>query len=288
MMKLIVKNFATKTDQGWAMETLMDVQWAHALAPGATILLVQAKSNSITDLLVAIDYANKNGATVVSMSWGSNEFASEALYEAKFTKPNCVYIASSGDTGGVVCWPSCSTKVMAIGGTVLSVTSTGLRTNSSAEVGWSGSGGGISLYQPLPLFQSSRGLKGKRQTPDVGIIADPGAAVYNSFGFSSQKGWFAVGGTSLGAVCWAPIIAIANQLRVSAKKKTLSTSSLLTYLYNTLGNGPSYSKNFYDIIAGTAGNNTTKAGYDNVAGLGAPKNTNMVSGIIADLVNTIP
>jgi subtilase family serine protease len=58
---------------GWAQETSLDVQWAHVIAPNATILLVVAKSSSLNNLLGAVDYAVAYGASVVSMSWGAGE-----------------------------------------------------------------------------------------------------------------------------------------------------------------------------------------------------------------------
>src|SRR5207244_1353971 len=66
------------SDTGWALETSLDVQWAHAIAPGAKIAVVVAKSASLSDLLGAVDYAvNTVGAKQVSMSWGAGEFRSE-------------------------------------------------------------------------------------------------------------------------------------------------------------------------------------------------------------------
>ena len=53
---------------GWALETSLDVEWAHAIAPGARIVLVVAKSAFLSDLLNAVDYAVAVGAKQVSMS----------------------------------------------------------------------------------------------------------------------------------------------------------------------------------------------------------------------------
>src|SRR5262249_54844668 len=88
----------------WAEETTLDVEWAHALAPGANILLVQAKSAGINDLLAAVDYARSQaGVSVVSMSWGTGEFNTESSLDYHFTTPSghqgVSFIASAGDTG---------------------------------------------------------------------------------------------------------------------------------------------------------------------------------------------
>src|SRR5437016_526643 len=61
-------------DSGWALEASLDVEWAHAIAPQAHILLVEAASASTSDLLTAVDYARSQpGVVAVSMSWGGHE-----------------------------------------------------------------------------------------------------------------------------------------------------------------------------------------------------------------------
>src|SRR6266511_3052254 len=75
-----------RTDSGWALEISLDIQWAHAIAPGARILLVEATTNSFTNLLIAEDYA-KTHAQYVSNSWGASEFSSESSFDSHFTQP---------------------------------------------------------------------------------------------------------------------------------------------------------------------------------------------------------
>src|SRR5207245_1555224 len=134
-------------------EAALDTQWAHAIAPNARILLVEAKSSSGTDLLNAVDYArNRADVVAVSMSWGGGEFSSEAAYDFHFTSSHgVVFFASSGDSGAGAEWPSVSPNVVAVGGTTLSFDSNG---NLSWESAWSGSGGGVSAYEPQPGYQS--------------------------------------------------------------------------------------------------------------------------------------
>ena len=130
--------------QGWALEISLDVEWTHAIAPGARILLVEAKTNSFSNLLGAVDYAaRQSGVHQVSLSWGGSEFSSEATYDNHFQVAGVSFFASSGDSGNGVIWPSVSPYVMGVGGTTLNVDSSG---NVLSEMAWSGSGGGISRY----------------------------------------------------------------------------------------------------------------------------------------------
>ena len=264
----------------WGLEISLDIQWAHAIAPGATILMIQAYSASFTDMMAAVDYAINNNATIVSMSWGSNEFRLQTIYDSRFKKlnnkgDNIVHLASSGDVGGIVSWPSSSNNIIAVGGTTLNVDINGNRTS---ETGWNGSGGGISLVESMQSFQRNYGITGnKRQVPDVSFVADPntGVPVYDN------GTWYQVGGTSLSAPCYAGIIAIANQIRSNSRKTLLTTNSVLTYMYGTKKSGK-YTSDFFDVISGTAGRHTAKINYDNVTGLGSPKIA-VSTGIIIDL-----
>src|SRR5262245_42831432 len=123
--------FVKATPQGqpavnktWSMEIALDVQWAHAIAPAANILLVEAKSTSIRDLMNAVKYAanqsvNGDPVTVVSMSWGAAEFSAQtgASFDGVFTKPGVTYVAASGDWGAPPMWPAISKNVVSVGGT---------------------------------------------------------------------------------------------------------------------------------------------------------------------------
>src|SRR5581483_592226 len=94
----------TTTNSTWALETTLDVEWAHAIAPGATIVLVVASSASINDLLVGVDAAVKAGARQVSMSWGAGEGPTEKTLDSHFNKTGVTFTASSGDKGAGVQW----------------------------------------------------------------------------------------------------------------------------------------------------------------------------------------
>src|SRR5262249_41968111 len=96
---------------GWAGEIALDMEWAHAIAPRANLLLVEARSASISDLLVAINYARSQpGVVAVSMSWGGGEFYGEQSLDGYFTTPaghvggfgipgGVTFVGSSGDSG---------------------------------------------------------------------------------------------------------------------------------------------------------------------------------------------
>jgi subtilase family serine protease len=263
----VVNMGATKTDGGWALETALDIEWAHALAPQANIMLVEAKSASITDLLAAEDYATQHGAVVVSNSWGGGETSNEATYDSHFQQNGVVYVASSGDTGGQREWPAVSPYILSVGGTNLKTDTLGSYLSESA---WSSAGGGKSVYQPRPSYQANvQSVVGtSRGVPDIAMDADPasGAAVYSSTLDQGQKGWFVVGGTSLSAPMWSAVVALADQGRTSK----LTSFQAITDLYNMS------STNFHDITTGSNGN-PALAGYDLVTGLGTPKADTLVS-----------
>ena len=201
---------------GWGLEIAMDIEWAHAIAPGAKILLVEAKSNSFANLLAAEDYAAAH-ANYVSNSWGGSEFSGEVSYDSHFSHAGVAFFVSAGDAGLPAEYPSASSNVISVGGTRLTFDSNG---NLLSETGWSGGGGGCSLYETATAAQSGFSeygqvnCAGKRATPDVSLDADPisGAAVYDSSNYQGQHGWYQVGGTSLSSPMWAGRAAVYGGL----------------------------------------------------------------------------
>jgi subtilase family serine protease len=264
------------TDGGWALETAMDVEWAHAIAPGAKILLVVAKTASDSDLLAAIDYATSNGAQVVSNSWGGGEFSGESSYDTHFKHTGVTYLASSGDDGSGSEWPACSPYVLSVGGTTLNLDSSG---NYLSETAWSGSGGDTSSYYSRPTYQSNwTSVVGSyRGDPDISWVADPstGASVYSSTKDNGQSGWFVVGGTSLGSPSVAGVIALLNQNRGA----NYTSFDAISKLYSVAGTAGStgYTTNFNDVKSGSNGGYSAKTGYDLVTGLGSPKVNNLLT-----------
>ena len=261
-------------DANWALEIALDVEWAHAIAPGAGILLVEAKSASFADMDTAISYAAKQTAvTVISNSWGATEFSGETTLDTYCKQSAKLCVFATGDNGNPGTYPAYSPYVLAVGGTTLNVGTNGA---VSSEVAWSGSGGGVSVYESKPTFQSFT-TQTKRGTPDVSFDADPatGFAVYDSYPYSGQSGWFQMGGTSAGAPAWSAIVAVADQLRKAAGKAVLTgTSSKSLYMANTDVYG--LTSGLADISSGPTNGAcgaicTPIAGFDFVTGKGSPR-----------------
>jgi subtilase family serine protease len=255
----------TLTTGDWALETTLLVEWAHALAPGAKILLVVARSSSASDLLGAVQYAVNTGARQVSMAWGGLEFPGEGSYDSHFNKPGVTFIAAAGDGGSGVEWPAASPYVVGVGGTTLSLDGSG---NWLGESAWAYGDGGISSYEPEPSFQSAwhvqQGLPPARTVPDVAYNADPstGVAIYDSTSYNSQIGWFQAGGTSAGAAQWTALVALAN-----ASSTPISSANPSLY---ALGSPASYLGYFHDITSGFNFDYLAAPGYDLVTGIGSP------------------
>jgi subtilase family serine protease len=226
----VVNQAGQVANNGWALEEALDVEWAHAIAPGANLLVVEAKSQSRQDLLNAVNTARYTpGVVAVSMSWGFAETRNENSYNIYFQTPaghaGITFVAASGDNGaGGAEWPSSSPEVLSVGGTTLSVDSLG---NYESEAAWSGSGGGYSRFVTEPSYQRSLQRTGGRSTPDVAFDADPGTGVevYETPLGASHGSWQVVGGTSLGTPGWSAIIAIVDQGRALDGKGSLDGAS---------------------------------------------------------------
>jgi subtilase family serine protease len=255
-------------NSGWAAETMLDVEWAHAMAPGATIAVIVSKDASINNLLAAVNYAYTTvNASVVSMSWGAGDFSGSSTYNSYFNHPGMSFVASSGDTGGVMTWPASSTNVLSVGGTSLIIDS---NNTIASESVWIGSGGGVSRYVPLPSYQVGFNNNSGRGNPDVSYVADPytGMAVYLSDPVAKTSGWYVYGGTSAGAPQWAALIARRNSLGNG------STTAINPILY---GNAKTnYAGLFRDITSGSSGF-LAVTGYDLATGLGSPVAMNIAS-----------
>jgi subtilase family serine protease len=263
----------------WEQETSLDVEWAHAIAPNANILLVEAASSQVTDMFAAVDYAAAH-ASVVSMSWGFYEGSGEVPYDSHFTVPGVTFLASSGDAGGRVEYPAASPYVVSVGGTSLKLDA---NNNRISETAWSSGGGGVSRYELLPGYQSTFGLSySGRATPDVSYNANPntGVLVYDSVSYFGMSGWLIAGGTSAGAPQWAALVALADAGRAPLHFSPLTSTDLTTSPIYTAATGTTiYSTNYFDVTSGSNGY-PAGMGYDLATGLGSPNANNLIKYLI--------
>jgi subtilase family serine protease len=258
------------TDPGWAREAALDVEWAHAIAPKANIVLVEAASNDLDHLIDAgVGYARQQpGVSVVTMSFAAPEQSQETGYDSLFTTPagqsGVSFVAATGDLPGMGGYPATSPNVVAVGATQLTLQN-GLY---SSETGSSGSFGGVSKVEPKPGYQALTSASNQFRTiPDVSIDGhkDSAVAVYDSFNNGTVTPWAAVSGTSLSAQVWGSLLAITDQGRALEGLGPLdSGTQTLPRLYELNGS------DFHDI---TTGNNGFAAGvgYDLVTGRGTPR-----------------
>jgi hypothetical protein len=257
------------TNSGWAGETALDIEWAHAIAPKANILLVESQDSG-GSLYTAVAYAASH-ASQVSMSWGGGEGGTS---ESTFTSHTGVsFFASSGDTGSEVIYPSSSPNVVSVGGTSLTITGAASGPNYSSESAWSSGGGGPSTVFNRPSYQPSS-VGSKRSTPDISYDSDPNTG----FSFYNNGSWGQVGGTSDAAPQWAALLALANEGRVLEGLTAIDgPTQLLPLLYSsTMQTTGAY----HDITTGSNGHAAT-TGYDQATGLGTPKAQIVIANIVA-------
>ena len=268
--KISQSNLCSGHSGNWALEQSLDVEWAHAMAPRAKIVLVQS-SQPDDSLYTAVTQAVGAGASVVSMSWGGGEFSGEQTYDTTyFSAPGVTYFASTGDSGCGAQYPAASPNVVAVGGTHLVLLTaapppTPLGTDYGSESAWSGSGGGISAFETEPAYQMNTQHTGFRTVPDVALDASPasGVPVYDSY---DGDQWVQVGGTSLSSPVWAAFMAIENSLRGGAGVIQQPHADL--YQIYLSGN---YAADFHDITTGSSGGVCVAGvGYDFVTGIGTP------------------
>jgi subtilase family serine protease len=282
----------------WESEAALDVEWVHAIAPGAQIIVVESNSEQLADLMAGVvTAASQPGVSVVSMSWGLPEGQAvfqqdEAWYDADLTTPAghlpVTFVVSTGDYGTADPeYPAFSPNVVAVGGTSLTLNAD---SSYAGETGWGyysasagafiGSGGGISLYEPQPSYQQGVQSTGNRTTPDVSFDADPATGVWiaDPYNLGADNPWEIAGGTSLAAPAWAGLVALADQGRTAVGTPSFSSSS------GALAQGALYSlpaSDFNTISSGTNGQYTVSTGYNMVTGLGTPVANLLVPAMIA-------
>ena len=294
----------SNTDQvGWAFETTLDVEWAHAMAPGANIVLLTSPVSEtegvqgLPEFLFLEQYAlDHHLGKIISQSWGATEntlFTSagqqvledfERFYQDA-AQQNVTVLASTGDGGSAnaeingmtypyptVIFPASSPLVTAVGGTSLIADTSGKYQSETVwNNGLGAGGGGVSrqfsepLYQKLLLNSAQKSLRNHRGIPDVAYNADPNTPILIYAGFvPGAASYYFIGGTSEGSPQWAGIIADANQLA----GHPLGFLNLKLYSLAAL---VGQSQFFHDI---TKGNNS----FNGVTGYGATNGWDLASG----------
>ena len=258
----------------WVPESKLDVQWAHAIAPLARIVLIEMPNSLSTSILGANLLAAKMGPGVVSMSFGSAEAGWASSTDSYFKGTGMNFVAAAGDSGAQVLWPAVSPNVVAVGGTSLNYSGTGTR----YEAAWLHTGGGQSAYEALPAWQSGVTTAGggaltRRAVPDVAFNANPSTGEYVALTLPGKTTvWSAYGGTSIAAPQWAGVIAVANAMRVAKSQAVLG--DIHTLLYKSIAAVPgTYASALGDVIDGTNGTCATcraGAGFDQATGWGTP------------------
>ena len=288
----------------WAGEIALDVEWAHAVAPGAKIVLALARSNADADIVATERYViDNNIGNVISMSYGEAErcedptlrAAEHSLFDTATARGVSLF-AAAGDFGAAqltcdassyvkaVSIPASDPDVTGVGGTQLKAD---LKTGAyHAESVWNDpansgvGGGGFSTIYARPSFQNGvEGVGSMRGVPDVAYSAALDGGVIVAFGSSGSPGEFWIFyGTSVGTPQWAAIVAIADQ---SAGR---ALGNVNAALYD-LGVGDLKDVAvFHDI---TTGNNdfppisgyAAHPGWDAASGLGSPIASRVVGGL---------
>jgi subtilase family serine protease len=264
-------------NSGWALETALDVEWAHAIAPSARIDLVVALDSSLGHIYDGTAFAANSltNETVLSMSLGLSElsYPTTGLYTISATHQLFITItshgttvfASSGDSGASSCcnpeYPASDPLVVAVGGTTLTLKADA---SYSTESAWSGGGAGSSSIFSKPTWQQGLGDP-MRDAVDVSYDADPNTGVLVVQGSNEYQ----VGGTSVGSPQWAALGALASQATASR------FGSVASKLYTV--------STYHDITAGSDGFFTAGAGWDYPTGLGTPDASAVVNSLSASI-----
>ncbi|MFI5417296.1 MAG: hypothetical protein ACHQ2Y_00150 [Candidatus Lutacidiplasmatales archaeon] len=262
----------------WAIETALDVEWSHAMAPGAAINLVIASKSTDASLYAAWNYSllNKLGLQI-SNSWGGNGGCSSVpkTIIATAAAAGVTVLASAGDSGAwgsgtraKVQLPADCNQTIAVGGTTLSMSKGG---GYGSESAWGGSGGGYVTGTVEPLDQKAAKIPDSYKQvakPDVSAVADPltGVWVYEQ----RLGGWTVVGGTSVSCPLWAGFVADANSWRAANSFGSLGAFGAYLYLhvYGAGGLSANYSATIHDVTTGSNGW-SAGTGWDAATGIGS-------------------
>jgi subtilase family serine protease len=302
---------------GWGVETALDVQWAHAMAPGARIVLVQAASDDDANIAAALaEYIPQYPGAIISQSYGEPEtFTGSAMsdYRAAYetaTSLGDTILASAGDWGATftpvlkttspayASYPASDPLVTGVGGTQGLPYGDGLLVNGhyGGEQVWnepdpaidSATGGAPSVLFSAPPWQRSASAYKTRSTPDVSYNAAVNGGVYvihtvEAGANAGRTFIYLVGGTSAGTPQWAAIFALANQAR------GLQGEGPIGWANATLGKIGSQNRSqgaFHDITVGNDALDSPNGyaagpGFDLATGWGTPDVSNLIPALVS-------
>jgi subtilase family serine protease len=286
----------TSTNSGWASETAIDVEWSHAIAPGAKIDLVLAPGDG-SRLLDSVAYAISHRlGNIISLSWGEAE---SDLTPVELVELNDVYkqaalenitvVAASGDEGAddgtshlAVNFPASDPYVLGVGGTTLYQTATGFCQTAWGDVvngKVQASGGGFSSYFSTPYYQIAPNYTEiLRGVPDVSMDANPSTGVLVVVDGQEST----LGGTSIATPMWAGIIAIMDQYF----DRSLG---LVNPIFYKISETKYYTNAFTQITSGSNYGYSAGPGWNPVTGLGTPLVSNLIndSALVVDGYGTV-
>lgn len=254
----------------WIVESCLDTQWAHVFSPLSKIHVVFSKDDNIDNLLECAVFASTElKADIICMCFGLREQSLFAKYSENFRNLKGIFLSSSGDSGGIVSFPSTLPYCISVGATRFDITKD--KTRNSEETAWNFGGGGKSSLFEIPSFQKifspiDELSQSMRATPDLSFFAD---GKENCVVCTNPKnGFTTVKGTSLSCACMSGICAL-----IKTQNPSLDTSTkMLSFLYQKAGrtqyNSPQY--NYNDITIGKSGNFYANEGWDFCTGLGSP------------------
>ena len=283
-------------------EVCLDIEMVIAMAPGVSNIFVYEAPNGTAWSTMLSSITNKVNGTLpkqISSSWGGG--SSDPVSEGIFKEMGVLgqsYFNASGDYDaytGSIPYPSDSTNITVVGGTVL--TTTGPSGSYVSETVWNertpnpnfgdwGSSGGISPTVHLPSWQqgmnmtTNQGSTTWRNLPDVALTAQ------DIFVIADTNQWENVGGTSAAAPLWAGFTALVNQQAATAGRPGVGFINPAIY---AIGKGAGYNADFHDTTTGdnTWSGSSTKFyatnGYDLCTGWGSPAGQNLINALAGPL-----
>ncbi|MDT5359433.1 MAG: kumamolisin [Mycobacterium sp.] len=291
-------------------ETVMDLEVAHATAPDAQMVVVNARPTvegdgayeKIAKMFEDADRQFPGAVWSLSIGWGCDKLIRAAdlvpvrAAMANAHKHGTAIFDASGDTGGLECkggedWASppgpddvgldavaSVPEIISVGGTTLSTDAKG---EWLAEQAWvdgplsQGTSGGVSSLFPRPAYQSSVSVDRDpehRLTPDVSAVADPFTGVRIVYDGQPRIG----AGTSQSAPIWAAMTVLMNQYLQANGGKAVGDLNPLLYRVAAGSNLPG----FRDVSLGSNAVDVSVPGYDLVTGLGSPNVANLARNLL--------